>query len=165
MLIASLAGAGIAQEVPAGYRKVYMTSMVNTKFVIQAKAPVKAGTTTVVQQAANTVAQQWILKSGTGSKIQLANTTLCMDGGPKANWKDMGKIYLNNCSDTEAAQKWNVMADGRISLEAFPSECIDLVYMRATAGNDVGLYACAGLGNTGAKDKGINWPLVNVTTF
>lgn len=35
--------------------------------------------------------------------------------------------------------------------------------MRATPGNPVGLFTCAGLGNTGAKDKGINWPLVVVT--
>jgi len=74
------------------------------------------------------------------------------------------------------------MADGRIAL--IPSsprkcfqilrdvsglipiteECIDLQYMRATANNPVGLYSCAGLQNAGAKDKGINWPLVNVTT-
>jgi hypothetical protein len=43
-------------------------------------------------------------------------------------------------------------------------ECVDLQYMRATANNPVGLYSCAGLQNAGAKDKGINWPLVNVTT-
>ena len=43
-------------------------------------------------------------------------------------------------------------------------ECLDLQYLRATQNNPVGLYACAGLGNTGAKDKGINWPLVNATT-
>lgn len=42
-------------------------------------------------------------------------------------------------------------------------ECIDLEYMRATENNPVGLYSCAGLGNTGAADKGINWPLVDVT--
>lgn len=41
-------------------------------------------------------------------------------------------------------------------------ECVDLVYMRAVENNDVGLYSCAGLGNTGAADKGINWPLVDV---
>jgi len=35
--------------------------------------------------------------------------------------------------------------------------------MRATPNNPVGLYTCAGLGNTGAADKGLNWPLVNVT--
>lgn len=43
-------------------------------------------------------------------------------------------------------------------------ECIDLQYLRATENNPVGLYNCAGLGNTGAADKGINWPLVNATT-
>jgi hypothetical protein len=36
--------------------------------------------------------------------------------------------------------------------------------MRAVENNAVGLYTCAGLGNTGAADKGINWPLVNATT-
>ena len=93
----------------------------------------------------------------------------------------MANIYLKDCSDTEDGQKWNVMADGRIALELSSprkqqklivprpeltletEECIDLQYMKATANNPVGLYACAGLGNTGAADKGINWPLVNVT--
>lgn len=73
------------------------------------------------------------------------------------------------------------MADGRISLAASSpgkmtilrdaradlciAECIDLSYGRTTVGNPVGLYSCAGLGNTGAKDTGINWPLVNVTSM
>lgn len=35
-----------------------------------------------------------------------------------ANWKDMGNIYVQNCSATEVAQKWNVMKDGRIALIA-----------------------------------------------
>lgn len=34
--------------------------------------------------------------------------------------------------------------------------------MRAVENNDVGLFSCAGLGNIGAADKGINWPLVDV---
>lgn len=34
--------------------------------------------------------------------------------------------------------------------------------MRATAGNPVGLYTCAGLGGTGAADKGIVWGFVDV---
>lgn len=94
----------------------------------------------------------------------------------------MGSITLQNCSDTVDGQKWNAMADGRIALDlssprTIPNprrltapvanheveECVDLQYMRATNNNPVGLYSCAGLGNTGAGDKGINWPLVNVT--
>jgi hypothetical protein len=43
-------------------------------------------------------------------------------------------------------------------------QCIDLQYLRATQNNPVGLYNCAGLANSGAADKGINWPLANVTT-
>ncbi|EUC46975.1 hypothetical protein COCMIDRAFT_35414 [Bipolaris oryzae ATCC 44560] len=38
-------------------------------------------------------------------------------------------------------------------------QCLDLQYIRAVENNPVGMYNCAGLGNTGAKDKGINWPL------
>ena len=45
----------------------------------------------------------------------------------------------------------------------YTEQCIDLQYMRATPNNPVGFYTCAGLGNTGAADKGINWPLLNVT--
>jgi hypothetical protein len=111
-----------------------------------------------------------------------------MDAGPKSGWKDMANIYLRECADTEVAQKWVAMADGRIALEASPGtrefisrswntvqevkqrtneraeQCIDLQYLRATQNNPVGLYNCAGLANSGAADKGINWPLANVTT-
>jgi hypothetical protein len=52
-----------------------------------------------------------------------------------------------------------------MALMVAAEECLDLQYMRATQNNPVGIYACAGLQNSGAKDKGINWPLVNATTF
>jgi hypothetical protein len=111
-----------------------------------------------------------------------------MDAGPKSGWKDMANIYLRECVDTEVAQKWIAKDDGRIALEASPGtrkflsqsrnavleveqytnkraeQCIDLQYLRATQNNPVGLYNCAGLANSGAADKGINWPLANVTT-
>jgi hypothetical protein len=88
-----------------------------------------------------------------------------MDAGPKSGWKDMANIYLRECSDTEVGQKWVAMADGRIPLEQSTGtqQCIDLQYLKAVQNNPVGLYNCAGLGNTGAADKGINWPLLNVT--
>ncbi|KAK4177128.1 hypothetical protein QBC36DRAFT_345704 [Triangularia setosa] len=167
-LVLALASTGLAQVVvPEGYRKVYITSAVDTKFVIVPKAPLpaKAGAGIVVQIKNDKPEQHWYLKDGTGVRIQLADTNLCLDAGAKSNWKDMGAITLKECSATEPAQKWNVMADGRIALEDSPKpqQCIDLVYMRATPNNAVGLYTCAGLGNTGAKDKGINWPLVNAT--
>ena len=59
------------------------------------------------------------------------------------------------------SKKKLIVPGSELTLET--EECIDLQYMKATANNPVGLYACAGLGNTGAADKGINWPLVNVT--
>ncbi|VBB84779.1 Putative protein of unknown function [Podospora comata] len=176
-LVLALAATGLGQVVvPEGYRKVYITSAVDAKFVIVPKAP---------QIRNDKPEQQWYLKDGTGVRIQLAETNLCLDAGAKNNWRDMGTLTLKECSATEPAQKWNVMADGRIALEDSPQprrqpfsltrkeskteaddqteQCVDLVYMRATPNNAVGLYTCAGLGNTGAKDKGINWPLVNAT--
>ncbi|KAI1344542.1 ricin B lectin domain-containing protein [Xylariaceae sp. FL0016] len=163
LMILSFAAAGFSQA-PEGYRKVMITSNVNDKFVVVPKAPVASGSGLVVQTRTDKADQHWYIKDGTGSKIQLVDTTFCIDAGAKSNWKDMGALSVKNCSDTEPAQKWNVMADGRIALEgSTPQECVDLQYMRATANNPVGLYSCAGLGNTGAADKGINWPLVNVT--
>jgi len=160
-IVLLLAAAGVA-DVPAGYKKVYITSMVNPKFVVQPKAA-KTGSTVVVQTLTSKAEQQWYIKDG-ASKIQLADTTLCLDAGAKTAWKDMAAIYVNECSDTADGQKWTVMPDGRIAVTAStPQQCIDLQYMRATANNPVGLYSCAGLGNTGAKDKGINWPLAAAT--
>ena len=62
--------------------------------------------------------QQWYIKANQTS-IQLAETTLCMDAGPKSAWKDMANVYLRECADTEQ-QKWVAMADGRIALQASP---------------------------------------------
>ncbi|KAI1351391.1 carbohydrate-binding module family 13 protein, partial [Xylaria sp. FL0043] len=164
LLLCAFAATGLAQAPPEGYRTVYITSMVNTKFVVVPKART-AGSTLVVQTAASKPEQQWYVKSGENSKIQLANSTLCVDAGAQTNWKDMASLSVAACSDTVDGQKWNVMADGRIALQmSSPQECIDLQYMRATENNPVGLYSCAGLGNIGAADKGINWPLANVTT-
>ncbi|KAH9887874.1 carbohydrate-binding module family 13 protein [Xylariomycetidae sp. FL2044] len=162
LFVLALAATGLAQA-PEGYRTVYVTSMVDTKFVMVPKAA-EGGTTLVIKTAANTPEQQWYIKSD-ATKIQLAGTTLCVDAGAQTNWRDMGSLYLQECDDASDAQKFVAMADGRIALEmSQPQECIDLQYMRATENNPVGLYSCAGLGNTGAADKGINWPLANATT-
>ncbi|KAJ8107043.1 hypothetical protein ONZ43_g6860 [Nemania bipapillata] len=163
LLLCAFAATGLAQA-PEGYRAVYITSMVNTKFVVVPKART-SGSTLVVQTAATKAEQQWYIKGGENTKIQLAGTTLCVDAGAKTNWRDMANLSITSCSDTADGQKWNVMVDGRIALQmSSPQECIDLQYMRATENNPVGLYSCAGLGNIGAADKGINWPLANATT-
>ncbi|KAL8403090.1 hypothetical protein RB594_008374 [Gaeumannomyces avenae] len=163
--VAAAVGGGMAQPqpVPEGYRAVYITSMQNARFVVQPKT-LSVGSTLVVQPLSNKTEQQWYIKAGV-TRIQLAETNWCMDAGAKGNWKDMANINLRECSTTGVGQMWNAMADGRIAVDASPKpqQCIDLQFLRATAGNPVGLYSCAGLGNTGARDAGINWPLVNVT--
>ncbi|KAE8449075.1 hypothetical protein EG329_008663 [Mollisiaceae sp. DMI_Dod_QoI] len=165
VVLLALAASGFARpqtSVPAGYRAVYLTSKVDSKFVIVPKTAT-TGAAIVVQTLNNKPEQQWYIKDG-NSTIQLAGTTLCLDAGAKSNWKDMANISLKDCSATEPGQTWDVMADGRIALAASsPQECLDLQYMRATANNPVGLYSCAGLANAGASDKGINWPPVNVS--
>ncbi|KAI1474195.1 carbohydrate-binding module family 13 protein [Daldinia sp. EC12] len=166
MLVASLltlafAATGFAQA-PEGYKTVYITSKVDSKFVLVPKSNT-SGSTLVIKTGSQKPEQQWYIKSGS-TKIQLAGTQLCLDAGEKSNWKDMANIYIRECSDTADGQKWVAMEDGRIAVEkSSPQECLDLQYMRATENNPVGLYSCAGLGNTGAADKGINWPLTEVT--
>ncbi|KAK0752203.1 hypothetical protein B0T18DRAFT_426723 [Schizothecium vesticola] len=163
----------LSQTAPAP-RLVILTTAVNAKFAIEPKSlPAKAGVQLVVQPlSATKAAQHWALlttnstttPTKTTTRIQLANTTLCIDAGAKSNWKDMARVSLAECADTADGQRWTVMADGRVAVEgsAAPQSCIDLEYMRATAGNPVGLYTCAGLGGTGAADKGIVWGFVDV---
>ncbi|OTB05232.1 carbohydrate-binding module family 13 protein [Hypoxylon sp. CI-4A] len=160
LLALAFAATGFAQA-PEGYKTVYVTSNVDTKFVLVPKSAT-AGSTLVVKTAAQTPEQQWYIKDGS-TKIQLAGTTLCLDGGAETNWKDMSNIYIQECDDAADSQKWDAKTDGRIALElSSPQECLDLQYMRATENNPVGLYNCQGLGNIGAADKGINWPLTEV---
>ncbi|PKS05465.1 hypothetical protein jhhlp_008842 [Lomentospora prolificans] len=163
LLFAALAAVGLAQDAEAPEaRKVYLTSMVDAKFVVTA-AGTTAGSALVVQTQSEAPEQHWLLTEG-ASTLQLADSTLCVDGGAKTNWKDMGTLTLEECEEGKESQQWTVMEDGRIALTASsPQQCLDLVFMRAVPNNPVGLYSCAGLGNTGAADKGINWPLVDVT--
>jgi hypothetical protein len=60
--------------------------------------------------------QQWYIEANQ-TKIQIADTTLCMDARPKSAWKDMANISLRPCADNEVGQKWMAMADGRIAVE------------------------------------------------
>ncbi|CAN9227217.1 unnamed protein product [Alternaria sp. RS040] len=164
LLVLALAATGLSQA-PEGYRAVYITSAQDTKFVVVPKSRT-AGATLVVQRTTSTPEQSWYIKApNNATSIQLAYTTLCMDAGPKSGWKDMANIYLRECVAGSEQQTWNAMADGRIALVASSGtqQCVDLQYLRATQNNPVGLYNCAGLGNTGAADKGINWPLKNAT--
>ncbi|KAI4635648.1 uncharacterized protein J4E87_000602 [Alternaria ethzedia] len=164
LIALALTATGLSQA-PEGYRTVYMTSAQDTKFVVVPKSRA-AGATLVVQTLTSTPAQSWYIKSpNNATSIQLASTTLCMDAGPKSGWKDMANIYLRECVAGSEQQTWNAMADGRIALAASSGtqQCVDLQYLRAVQNNPVGLYNCAGLGNTGAADKGINWPLKNAT--
>ncbi|KAG9193676.1 hypothetical protein G6011_03711 [Alternaria panax] len=164
LLALALAATGFSQA-PEGYRTVYITSAQDTKFVVVPKTRA-AGTTLVVQSFTSTPAQSWYIKApNNATSIRLASTTLCMDVGPKSGWKDMASIYLRECVAESEQQTWNAMTDGRIALAASSGtqQCVDLQYLRATQNNPVGLYNCAGLGNIGAADKGINWPLRNAT--
>lgn len=47
LVLAFAAATGLAQA-PTGYKTVYISSMVNAKFVVVPKAPAKAGSTLVV---------------------------------------------------------------------------------------------------------------------
>ncbi|KAI2602033.1 ricin B lectin domain-containing protein [Hypoxylon sp. NC1633] len=161
ILALALAATGLAQA-PEGYQTVYITSKVNTKFVV-VPTTAATGSGVVVKTAANTTAQQWYIQEGS-TKVQLANTELCLDAGAKTNWRDMATISIKACDAASDSQKWVRMADGRIALEmSSPQECLDLQYMRATENNPVGLYNCQGLGNAGAADAGLNWPLAVAT--
>lgn len=122
LVLLALAATGFAQvTAPEGYRKVYMTSNVDKKFVIVGKSPVKAGGTLVVQTLTSKPDQQWWLQNGK-TRIQLVDTTLCMDAGAtKSAWKDMAPINLQECSETADGQKWEVKADGRIALDLSPA--------------------------------------------
>ncbi|XP_014558837.1 carbohydrate-binding module family 13 protein [Bipolaris victoriae FI3] len=160
ILSLALAVTSFAQA-PEGHRTVYITSAQDAKFVVVPKSRI-AGAPLVVQSLTKSPSQTWYLAAPSNStSIQLASTTLCMDAGPKSGWKDMALVYLRECAPKAESQTWISMDDGRIALEASvgTKQCLDLQYIRAVENNPVGMYNCAGLGNIGAKDKGINWPL------
>lgn len=125
LLTLSLAATSLAAVVvPTGYNKVYLQSLVDTSFVVQAKG-VTTGSTVVVyvllysylyrssgislaimwfrltlsinsNKVNNKADQHWLLTTNT-SKIYLANAdppTLCLDAGPKSKWIAVLLSYL-----------------------------------------------------------------------
>ena len=85
--LALAATTGLAQTIPEGYKTVYITSAVDTKFVIVPKAPLppKSGGSPVVQVRNNKPEQQWYLSTTSNStRIQYAGSNLCLDAGAKS---------------------------------------------------------------------------------
>ncbi|EDU42505.1 hypothetical protein PtrSN002B_010721 [Pyrenophora tritici-repentis] len=164
LILLALAATGLCQS--DSPRTVYLTSTQDPKFVIVPKART-AGSALVVQQTTSSSTQTWLLTAPSNStSIRLASTTLCIDAGPRSGWKDMALLYVRECAAVGTAneqQTWITMADGRIALAASSGTrlCVDLQYIKAVQNNPVGMYNCAGLGNIGAQDKGLNWPMVD----
>ncbi|KAI5859419.1 ricin B lectin domain-containing protein [Durotheca rogersii] len=153
----ALAATGFAQiEKPAGYSQVVITSSWNEKFVLQPAAPVKTGSNIVLMSRKDTVDQQWYLQSGS-TKIQLANTTLCLDAG--ANRANGSPLTVTTCADNQASQKWVYNADQQIVLDQTGAKlCADL-YMGAVRDNTrIVIWQCI------AGDKNHIWGTANVTT-
>ncbi len=48
---------------------------------------------------------------------ELPGRTRRTNGALLGNWKDMARVSLKTCSDTEDGQKFNRMADGRIAVD------------------------------------------------
>ncbi|KAF8851813.1 hypothetical protein BDZ45DRAFT_730668 [Acephala macrosclerotiorum] len=144
VIMLTLAATGFSQ-VPAGYRTVYLSSMVNTKLVIAPKNPVKSGTTIVVQTLNNKPDQQWYLNDG-NSTIRLAATTFCLDAGAKRLLRDRSRTTMG-CYGRRQDYSCSIKSLRVHRPSIHEGHC-----------EQPGLYSRAGLGNIGAKDTGINWP-------
>ncbi|KAF9525233.1 ricin B lectin domain-containing protein [Crepidotus variabilis] len=152
----ALAATGLAQVVvPAGYRTATISTAWNDKFVLQPQAPIKSGSAVVLYSVNNHIEQQWYLKDGS-TKVQLANTTLCLDAG--SNHNNGNPLTVTTCSDTLASQKWQYNTDSQIVLDQTGTKlCADL-YMGTLQNNTrIVIWNCI------AGDKNHIWKTTNVT--
>ncbi|KAK7959279.1 uncharacterized protein PG986_004133 [Apiospora aurea] len=152
----TFAAGGMAQALPEGYRQVLITSAWNAKFVVQPVAPVKSGSNIILKTSTNAPEQQWYLQDG-ATKIQLANTTLCLDAGTGRS--NGSPLTVATCADDRAAQKWVYNADSQIVLDAASGAklCADLYTGAVRDNTRIVLWQCIN------GDKNHVWKAQNVT--
>ncbi|KAK8062790.1 hypothetical protein PG997_014887 [Apiospora hydei] len=170
----TFAAGGTAQALPEGYRQVLITSAWNAKFVVQPVAPVKSGSNIILfanhlltacapssrnhnrKTSTNAPEQQWYLQDG-ATKIQVANTTLCLDAGTGRS--NGSPLTVATCADDRAAQKWVYNADSQIVLDASSGAklCADLYTGAVRDNTRIVLWQCIN------GDKNHVWKAQNVT--
>ncbi|KAJ9133686.1 hypothetical protein NKR23_g10587 [Pleurostoma richardsiae] len=157
LTLAVAATTSLAQGIaPAGYRTVVITTAWNDKYVLQPAAPVKTGSSLVLMSRTDKIDQQWYLKDG-NTKIQLANSTLCLDAGTARS--NGSPLTVTTCADAQASQKWVYNSDSQIVLDTTGSKlCADL-YMGTVRDNTrVVIWQCI------SGDKNHIWKAVNVSS-
>ncbi|KAG9222069.1 hypothetical protein CCMSSC00406_0008054 [Pleurotus cornucopiae] len=96
------------------------------------------GTPVQIYDCNGSAAQSWLIGPGS-TKVQLADTTFCLDAGSSpANGVGM-KIW--ECFDNLPAQQWFLTDDNRIALEN-QGLCLDLTEGILTNGNQVQTWQC-----------------------
>ncbi|KAL7625731.1 hypothetical protein AAE478_004954 [Parahypoxylon ruwenzoriense] len=156
LIALALAATGLAQtEKPEGYSQVVITSSWDEKFVLQPVAPANAGSGIILATRKDTGEQQWWLQNG-NTKIQLANTTLCLDAG--TNHANGNPLTVAACADDLASQKWVYNTDKQIVLDQTGAKlCADL-YMGSVRDNTrIVIWQCI------AGDKNHIWGIANTT--
>ncbi|RYP85170.1 hypothetical protein DL770_005084 [Monosporascus sp. CRB-9-2] len=109
----ALAVTGLAQA-PEGYRTVVIATAWDDNYVLQAAAPAQSGSAVILSSLKNAPEQQWYLKDGS-TKLQLANTTLCLDAGTGRS--NGSPLTVRDCVDGQASQNWIYNAEGQIVLD------------------------------------------------
>ncbi|KAK6857795.1 hypothetical protein PG995_005494 [Apiospora arundinis] len=156
VLALTLAAGGMTQTIPAGYRQVLITSAWNAKFVVQPVAPVKSGSNIILKTSTNAPEQQWYLKDG-ATKIQLANTTFCLDAGTARS--NGSPLTVATCADAKPAQNWVYNTDSQIVLDTTTGTklCADLYTGAVRDNTRIVLWQCIN------GDKNHVWKAQNVT--
>ncbi|KAK8118077.1 uncharacterized protein PG998_006358 [Apiospora kogelbergensis] len=157
VLALTLTAGGMTQSLPEGYRQVLITSSWNAKFVVQPVAPVKSGSNIILKTGNNAPEQQWYLKDGS-TKIQLANTTLCLDAGTARS--NGSPLTVATCAEAKAAQNWVYNADSQIVLDTTSGAklCADLYTGAVRDNTRIVLWQCI------SGDKNHIWKAQNATT-
>ncbi|KAI5925305.1 ricin B lectin domain-containing protein [Camillea tinctor] len=143
-------------QAPEGYQQVTIATAWSDQFVLQPVAPVAAGSGIVIKSLSNAPEQQWYLKEGS-TKIQLAETELCLDAGTARS--NGSPLTVANCVEGQASQNWLYNADSQIVLDQTGAQlCADL-YMGAVRDNTrVVIWQCI------AGDKNHIWNVANAST-
>ncbi|KAJ4386912.1 hypothetical protein N0V85_007928 [Neurospora sp. IMI 360204] len=146
-------------SLPEGYRQVILNTVWNAKFAVQAQTPVKSGSGIVLYTVPATKPkpeQQWWIKDG-NTKVQLANTNFCLDGGTGRS--NGSPLTIQDCADTKASQKWLYQPEGYLVLDQASGTklCVDLYTGSVRDNTKIVLWQCIN------GDKNHQWKAANVT--
>ncbi|PPQ65558.1 hypothetical protein CVT24_010821 [Panaeolus cyanescens] len=129
-----------SRAIPSGQDAVRLHPNGNTNKCLEVRGGVFTnGSPVQIYDCNKSAAQNWIIKHGDQTTVQVAGTNFCLDAG--SDPKDLVGMKIWQCFKGLSAQSWSYTPDSLIRLSN-TEQCLDLTGGKTNNANQVQTYRC-----------------------